>query len=138
MNQLCMELTDSPPKLPTPPPSYSPSISSTPSYTAEPSSDEESLELANRPRTPIPRGKFTVNAGGIVVTLHEQEFGAGIPTYRQNAVIKGDVEITPNSNQRTSTTVISVAIRVSQYPVLSFLGTKFDTIVCIVLATYSS
>ena len=138
MDQPCMSHTDLPPNTPTPPPSYSPSISSTPSYTAEPSSDEESLELAIRPRTPIPRGKFTVKAGDIVVTLHEQEFGAGIPTYRQNTVIKGDVEITPNSNQRTSTTVISVAIRVSQYPVLSFLGTNFDTIVCIVLATYSS
>ena len=73
-----------------------------------------------------------------MVTLHEQEFGAGIPTYRQNAVIKGDVEITSNSAQRTGATVISVAIRVSQYPILSFLETNFDTIVPIVLASYSS
>ena len=133
-----MSHTDLPTNTPPPPPSYSPSISSTPSYTAAPSSDEESLELAIRPRNPIPRGQFTVKAGDIVVTLHEQEFGAGIPTYRQNAVIKGDVEITSNSVQRTSATVISVAIRVSQYPILSFLEINFDTIVCIVLATYSS
>ena len=138
MDQPCMKHTDPPPNTLTPPPSYSPSISSTPSYTAEPSSDEESLELASRPRTPIPRGKFTVKAGDIVVTLHEQEFGAGIPTYRQNTVIKGDVEITSNSNQRISSTVISVAIRVSQYPILLFFGSNIDSVLRVVLATCSS
>ncbi|KAI0084727.1 hypothetical protein BDY19DRAFT_517629 [Irpex rosettiformis] len=102
---------------PPPPPSYSPSVSSAPSYAAEPSEDEESLEVAVRPQTPIPRGKFTVKAGDIIVTLHEQEFGAGIPTYRQNAVIKGDVEITPSQGA-----VIALLIRLEGRQILTIPG----------------
>ena len=93
---------------PTPPPSYIPSSQPVPSYAIEPSSDEESLEVAARPQTPTPRGEFTARAGNITVLLHEQEFGAGIPTYRQNAIIKGHVELGAQA------AVIEVSITVSE------------------------
>lgn len=91
----------------TPPPSYTPSLHLVPSYAVEPSEDEESLDTGARPQTPIPCGEFTAKAGDITVSLHEQEFGAGIPTYRQNAIVKGHVEI---SNR---TAVVSVSMKVS-------------------------
>ncbi|KAI0688376.1 hypothetical protein BC835DRAFT_313181 [Cytidiella melzeri] len=77
----------------TPPPSYSPSLTSVPSYAIQPSEDELSLETSGRSQSPIPCGEFTVKTGNLTVTLHEQEFGAGIPTYRQNAIIKGSVAV---------------------------------------------
>lgn len=92
---------------PTPPPSYTPSLHSVPSYAVEPSEDEESIDTGGRPQTPIPCGEFTAKAGDITVSLHEQEFGAGIPTYRQNAIVKGHVEISDR------TAVVSVSMKVS-------------------------
>ncbi|KAI0341376.1 hypothetical protein BDW22DRAFT_1430046 [Trametopsis cervina] len=100
------------------PPSYSPSASAVPPYALEPNEDEESLEVAVRPNTPTPRGKFTVQASGLTVRLHEQEFGAGIPTYRQNAIIKGNIEV-----DRADALAITVKLEGRQTLSITDIGT---------------
>lgn len=86
-----------------------------PSYAAEPHDDEESLEVVVRSHSPTPRGQFTVKAGDITLTLHEQEFGAGIPTYRQNAVLKGDIKIAVSDAEPP---VVAVSLKVSQQAIV--------------------
>ncbi|KAI0084723.1 hypothetical protein BDY19DRAFT_517415 [Irpex rosettiformis] len=109
---------DTPPS--TLPPSYTPSSCSVPPYSTEPSSDEESLEVATRPRTPTPRGVFTAKAGDVTVSLDDQEFGAGIPTYRQNAIIKGHVEIA----SQAVVTAVSIKLEGRQKCTISDIGTQ--------------
>jgi hypothetical protein len=102
------------------PPSYSPSVTPVPSYTTEPHDDEEILETVVRSHSPpTPRGQFTVKAGNITLTLHEQEFGAGIPTYRQNALLRGDITIAiSNSEPPPAAVLVKVTHQITVHELL--------------------
>jgi len=76
--------------VPSLPPYSSPS---TPRYSSEPSVDEQTLDHTSVVGRHAPTGTYVKSNNIFTLTLDEQVYGAVLPTYGRNGLVKGTVSL---------------------------------------------